>query len=96
VYRTEMCCVATIRRRSLRIEDADLLICVDHAERGVGNMSVGIQAHRHSEVRGAVLVVAVEEVSVVEVDVRAGRFRDRNRGLMDREVVVAAQHSMRP
>jgi hypothetical protein len=55
-----------------------------------------VQAHRDTEARRAVAVVAVEEVAVVEVDVRTRRFRDRNRGLMDRVVVVATQHRKRP
>lgn len=96
VDRSEVCRIAPIRRCPLRGEHADLFALVDHAECCVGNVAIGIETDGDCEVRRARSVVSVEEIAVVEIDVRARCFRYRNRGLVDGEVVVAAQHRKRP
>ena len=63
-----------------------LAAVADHRERRVDDVQVRIDAHRGGEEVLAVAGVAVEEVAVVEVAIRAG-IGDRLRRLVDRVIV---------
>ncbi len=85
--------VAPVERRPLAAEHAVLHTVLHHAERGVGHVAVGVQPHRRAEVQPAVAGVAVEEVTVVLVDVARRAVGDGHGGLVDGEVVEAGQHA---
>jgi hypothetical protein len=66
------------------------------AERGVDDTPHRIVTHGSAEVELALLLVAVEPVTVVVVRVARRRMGDRIGGRVDRVVVEWAQHVTRP
>ena len=94
--RPEVGHVTPIRGSALRCEHTDLFAIANDAERSVGDVPVGIEAHRQCEVPRPVALVPVEVVPVIEVDVGRRRFADRRSRLMNGVVVEATEHSKRP
>ena len=63
----------------------------DHREMGIGDVQVRIDAEGDGEELGSVRLIAIEEVTVVEVPV-GSREGDRLRGLVNWIVVALGQH----
>ena len=72
-------------------EDRGLFPVTQHRDSAVDDVEVRVDTHRGGEEGFAVGAVAVEEIAVVEIAVRAGKS-DRIGRLVDRIIIRFAQH----